>query len=317
MIKYAGCLLLGVPLLAWADADWNLLDRAAQAGRSQVLAGTYTHSVDGDIETFRVYRAKQGQSIRERRVSVDGMARELIRVDNELTCYAPDPKALSLAKVNAIKLFPAILPERSQDLQSTYKLTRGKRDRVAQTDCQWLHLNPKAADMRYSMKVCVEDSTALPLKVVTSDARGGVIEQFSFSDVSLTAPKDRQLLSPNYKNSLALGAALATKSDVMTPDYEVKGLPAGFRLLRYAHRALPGSERVVSHFVYTDGLAKFSLFVESGVAAVNASGSHVIAGPGGIGMVSRQSGNKVLTVVGDLPQAGLNSLIGGVRVSKK
>ena len=317
MIKYAGYLLVGMPLLAWADADWNLLDKAAQAGRSQILSGSYTHSVDGEIETFRVYRAKTGTMLRERRVSVDGMARELIRVDNELTCYAPDPKALSVAKINATKLFPAILPERPQNLQSTYKLVRGKRDRVAQTDCQWLHLSPKAADMRYSLKVCVEESTALPLKVVTNDARGGVIEQFSFSEVTLAAPKDRQLLLPHYKYSLSLGAALSPKVEVVMPDYEVKGLPAGFRLLRYAHRALPGSERVVSHFVYTDGLAKFSLFIERGVTSGNASGSHVVAGPGGIGMVSRQAGDQVLTVVGDLPEAGLESLITAVRVSKK
>lgn len=316
MVKFAGYLLLGLPLLAAAaESDWDLLQKAAQAGRYQALSGSYTHNVDDELETFRLYRAHENGSVRERRESLDGMPRELVRTDNELTCYAPDAKALSLAKLNAIKLFPAILPEKSKDLKAAYTLTRGKLDRVAKRDCQWLHLTPKEAQLRYSLKVCVESASALPLKTVTHDAKGAVIEQFAFNELSLGAPKDASLLRPRFKHSLALGAAVTPAQDAEVPGMDVRGIPAGFRLLRYASRQLPGHEHPVSHFVYSDGLAKLSLFIEPGK---NEGSAHAaVIGPGGLGVASRQLGDQVLTVVGDLPEQGLESVVNTIRIIKK
>lgn len=315
MVKFAGYLLLGIPLLAAAESDWDLLQKAAQAGRHQALSGSYTHHVDDELETFRLYRAQEGGVVRERRESMDGMPRELVRDDNELTCYAPDTKALSAAKINAIKLFPAILPERSQDLKSAYVLSRGKLDRVARRDCQWLLLTPKEANLRYGLKVCVDPASALPLKTVTHDAKGAVIEQFAFSDLTLGNPKERALLRPRFKYSLALGAAVSAPQEVVPAEFEIRGMPTGFRLLRYATRQLPGHDSPVSHFVYTDGLAKLSLFVEAGKGEVD---SHpAVIGPGGLGLASRRLGNQVLTVVGDLPEQGLENVINTVRVIKK
>ena len=316
MHKFAGCLLLGLPLLAAAESDWDLLQKAALAGRHQALSGIYTHNVDDELETFRLYRAQDGAgSVRERRESVDGVPRELVRNDNELTCYAPDPKALSVARENAVKLFPAVLPERTQELKAAYTVVRGKLDRVAKRDCQWLLLNPKEAALRYGLKVCIDTASALPLKAVTHDAKGALIEQFAFSDLTLGAPKDASLLRPHFKYSLALGAVSVAQPDVQAPGLDVRGVPAGFRLLRYVSRHLPGHDYPVSHFVYSDGLAKFSLFVEPG-RAENMNPA-VIGGPGGLGVVSRQVGDQVLTVVGDLPESGLESAIATLRVIKK
>ena len=309
----AGVLLL-LPLWAQAEDEWELLKRAGQAGRSLPLQATYTHQLGGEMETFQLFRASEDGVSRERHESVDGMPREIVRNGSDLACFAPEQRALNAARFSAIKLFPAVLPDNVAELSAAYVLSRGGMDRVAQTDCQWLLLKPRDANLRYTQRLCVEPESALPLRVVTSGARGEVIEQFSFTELALAAPRDRGVLKPRYKLSLPLGRLGATQTPAATP-LEVKGLPIGFRLVRYAQRAMPGHDKAVQHYVYSDGFAKLSLFVEDHPEQAAPSAATVVAN--GIGMASRQLGGQMLTVVGDLPEAGLQSVLKSVRLVQK
>lgn len=310
----AACVLLALPLAALADDDWALLEKAAQTAANLPLTATYLHQVGGELETFRVQRMQDGGVVRERRESLDGMPREIVRVGSELTCYAPDAKSLNAAKLSAIKLFPALLPEDTEELAQGYQLTRGGNDRVAQRDCQWLALKPKDGAARYTQRFCIDPQSTLPLKVVTSTAKGEVVEQFAFTELQLGAPKDKNQLKPRYKQSLALGRVGGVQPG-MQPMHDVKGLPAGFRMVRFVNRALPGHDKAVQHYVFSDGFAKVSLFVES-ASGEGVSQSSATA-PNGIGVVSRQSGEQLLTVVGDLPEAGLQAILKGVRLTPR
>lgn len=307
------CAVLSVPLLAYAEDDWSLLRRAAQAGQSQLFSGSYSHQLGGELETFRVYRASEDGQVRERRESLDGLPREIVRHGNELTCYAPDSKSLSAAKLSAVKLFPAVLPEAPGELAVAYTLVRGNMDRVVERDCQWLLLKPREANTRYSQRLCIDPATALPLKTVTLGAKGEVIEQFAFTELVLSAERDKSRLKPRYKQSLPLGRTGSTA--VANAPLEVKGMPAGFRLLRYMSRPMPGHDEAVQHYVYSDGFAKLSLFVETSDAEVP---QHpVVVAPNGIGVASRRVGEQLLTVVGDLPEAGLQSVLKNIRLIQK
>ncbi|MFC3626146.1 MucB/RseB C-terminal domain-containing protein [Vogesella amnigena] len=304
---------MSVPLLAYAEDDWSLLRRAAQAGQSQLFSGSYSHQLGGELETFRVYRASEDGQVRERRESLDGLPREIVRHGNELTCYAPDSKSLSAAKLSAVKLFPAVLPEAPGELAVAYTLVRGNMDRVVERDCQWLLLKPREANTRYSQRLCIDPATALPLKTVTLGAKGEVIEQFAFTELVLSAERDKSRLKPRYKQSLPLGRTGTTA--VANAPLEVKGMPAGFRLLRYMSRPMPGHDEAVQHYVYSDGFAKLSLFVETSDAEVP---QHpVVVAPNGIGVASRRVGEQLLTVVGDLPEAGLQSVLKNIRLIQK
>jgi sigma-E factor negative regulatory protein RseB len=303
-----------LPLAALADDDWAVLEKAAQAAANLPLTATYMHQVGGELETFRLQRAVDAGVVRERRESLDGMPREILRVGNELTCYAPDAKALNAAKLSAIKLFPALLPENTDDLAQGYQLVRGAMDRIAQKDCQWLVLKPRDGAARYTQRFCIDPQTALPLKVVTSTGKGEVVEQFAFTELQLAAPKDKAVLKPRYKQSLALGRVGGVQQG-MQPMHDIKGLPAGFHLVRFVNRPLPGHEKTVQHYVFSDGFAKVSLFVE-GSSSEGVSPTSVTAA-NGIGVVSRQNGEQLLTVVGDLPEAGLQGWLKNIRLTAK
>lgn len=309
----AACVLLTLPVAAMADDDWAMLEKAAQAAANLPLTATYLHQVGGELETFRVLRVQDGGQVRERRESLDGMPREIVRVGNELTCFAPDAKALNAAKLSAIKLFPALLPEDGDELAQGYALSRGGSDRVAQRDCQWLVLKPRDA-ARYTQRFCIDPQTALPLKAVTASSKGEIIEQFAFTELQLGGVKDKAQLKPRYKQSLSLGKVGAVQQG-MQPMHDIKGLPAGFRMVRFVNRAMPGHDKTVQHYVFSDGFAKVSLFVETASGeGVNhpASSAH-----NGIGVMSRQNGEQLLTVVGDLPEAGLQAILKSVRLTPR
>ncbi len=310
----AACVVAALPLAAMADDDWALLDKAAEAAVNLPLSATYMHQLGSELETFRLQRAVDSGVVRERRESLDGMPREIVRVGNELTCYAPDAKALSAAKLSAIKLFPALLPDNAEDLAQGYHLTRGGMDRVAQKDCQWLVLKPRDAASRYTQRFCIDPQSALPLKVVTATAKGEVVEQFAFTELQLQPPKDKAQLKPRYKQSLVLGKVGGVQQG-MQPMHDIKGLPSGFRMVRFVNRPLPGHEKAVQHYVFSDGFAKVSLFVEA--ASGEGVNQTAATAANGIGVASRQSGDMLLTVVGDLPEAGLQTVLKNIRLTAK
>ncbi|AXK39909.1 MucB/RseB C-terminal domain-containing protein [Crenobacter cavernae] len=313
----AGSLIWGLAFTAQAaEDDWQLLRRVAQASRQLPLSGTYMHQSQGVLETFQLYRAAGDNGMVERHESLDGPKREIVRNGNELTCYAPDKKSLAAAKVSSMRLFPGFLPEGMGDLKVSYKLRRLDTDRVAQRDCDWLQLSPKDAN-RYSLRLCVDEGTTLPLKAMVLTSRGEVVEQHAFTELEVGPPRDRALLVPHntkFRYQLrkpgASPLALPSAADIAA----VSGLPQGFKLMRTVTRALPGGNKNVRHMVLSDGLAVVSLFIEP--SGGERRTERPVTLHGAVAMVSRVDGDLVLTVVGDMPEQGLVNLIKSIRVSR-
>ncbi|TCP11555.1 MucB/RseB-like sigma(E) regulatory protein [Crenobacter luteus] len=313
----AASLALGLAATAQAaEADWQLLRRAARASYQLPLSGTYLHQSQGVLESFQLYRDAGESGVVERHESLDGPAREIVRKGNALTCYAPDKKSLAAAKISSMRLFPGFLPEGLGDLKLSYSLRRLDDDRVAQRDCGWLQLSPKDAN-RYSLRLCVDAGTALPLKAMVLGPRGEVVEQHAFTDLEVGAPQDKSLLTPrNTRYSYQLRKAganpLAAPSEAEVAT--VSGLPQGFKLVRTVKRSLPGSSKNVRHMVLSDGLAVVSLFVEP--VSGDARPERPVTLHGAVGMVSRVDGDQVLTVVGDMPEQGLANLLKTIRIKR-
>jgi sigma-E factor negative regulatory protein RseB len=49
------------------------------------LSGTYLHQMNASLETYRIVRAGSGDNIQEKRTSLDGPSREIIRKGLELS----------------------------------------------------------------------------------------------------------------------------------------------------------------------------------------------------------------------------------------
>ncbi|WP_024302330.1 MucB/RseB C-terminal domain-containing protein [Pseudogulbenkiania sp. MAI-1] len=305
-----------LPALAHAADDWQTLKKSAQVSRNQVLTGTYLHQMSGVVETFSIVRGTGAEGVIELRQSLDGTPREIVRNGNELIGYGPDKKALMAAKVSAMRLFPALLPDDMAGVAESYTLKRLTGDRVAQRECDWLEL--KAKDKaRYGMRLCLDRTSLLPLKIMTLTPAQEPIEQYMFTEIELVAPKDRSLFKPHYSLSFPIrNASAAASSGTGVEGVEVSGLPSGFRLIRAVQRSLSGqAERLVRHLVYTDGLVMLSLFIEPQAGEQRAERVSTLYGA--VGMATTSQGGMQLTLVGDLPEASMLSLLKSIRVVQK
>jgi sigma-E factor negative regulatory protein RseB len=317
-----GVLLLALPVVVLAaDGDWQLFRRMTDAGRQQALSGTYLHQMNGVLETFHIVRANSAGKVIERRVALDGMPREIVRNGESLTCYAPDKKSLAAAKVSAMRLFPALMSDDIADISQSYTLRRLGSDRVARRDCTWLEARARD-QQRYTERFCADQATALPLKMMTLTPHNEVIEQYTFTDVEIGAPRDKSQLRPRFRVSSQLrGPVQPPRIDSSAPRVDVSGLPSGFRLVRSIRRSLPvhGSSQPVRHMVFSDGMVMLSLFVEpipaempSSLRRVQSMNLH-----GAINLATDSQGEQMLTLVGDMPESTLLSLVKSLRISPK
>ncbi|AXE32930.1 transcriptional regulator [Chromobacterium phragmitis] len=317
VVPLIGVLMLGAACAAHAEDDMQLLRNVGNAGRQQPLDGTYLHQMNGTLETFRIVRQGQGDNVREKRTSLDGPTREVVRKGRELTCFAPDKRALMACKISAMRLFPALLPDDLEDVNRSYVLKRTGYDRVAQRDCQWLDLQPRDAT-RYTMRMCIDPSTYLPLKVMTLSPRGDAVEQFTFTEVQLSGIKDkRAYVSKLSKRFLLRSGASGGAAEAASQQGELSGLPQGFRVLRSVQRVLPGmGGKPVRHVVLSDGLVMLSVFVEP-PPPEHARLERVGNLHGAINMATSYQGDTQLTAVGDMPQTAMMALLKGLRVNGK
>ncbi|WP_293764814.1 MucB/RseB C-terminal domain-containing protein [uncultured Aquitalea sp.] len=307
--------MMGAAVAAQADDDWQVVRKAAVAARQQPLSGTYLHQMNNSLETFRMVRSGAGDAVQEKRASLDGPSREIVRNGLELTCYAPDKKSLAAAKISAMRLFPALLPDDIGNIAQSYSVKKSGKDRVAQKDCNWVDLKPKDKQ-RFVQRMCLESATLLPLKIVTQNGTGDVIEQFTFTDIDLQSPKDKNLFKPQYKLSYVLRSASAPPLTI-DPDAqnEVTGMPAGFKLLRAVQRSLPGQpDRQVRHMVYSDGLVMLSLFIEP---QGEAKSERVVNLHGAVNMATAEQGDYQVTLVGDMPEPVMLGMIKNLKIALK
>ncbi|WP_233201229.1 MucB/RseB C-terminal domain-containing protein [Chromobacterium alticapitis] len=295
----------------------QLLRNVGNASRQQALDGTYLHQMNGMMETFHLVRQSQGDSVREKRVSLDGPPREVVRTGGELTCYAQDKRALIACRISAMRLFPALLPDDVDDIPRSYALKRTGSDRVAQRDCQWLDLQPRDPQ-RYTMRMCIDPATHLPLKVITLSPRGDAVEQFTFTEVELAGAKDKKAYRPKLPQKfLLLSGKAASGADPSVSQNEVTGLPQGFRLLRSSARTLPGAGgKPVRHLVLSDGLVMLSVFVEP-PPPESARMERVGNLHGAINMATSYQNDMQLTAVGDMPQTAMMTLLKGMHINGK
>lgn len=317
VVPLIGVLMFGAACAAHAEDDMQLLRKVGNASRQQALDGTYLHQMNGMLETFRLVRQGQGGNVREKRTSLDGPPREVVRNGGELTCYAQDKRALMACKISAMRLFPALLPDDVDDIARSYVLKRTGTDRVAQRDCQWLDLQPRDPQ-RYTMRMCVEPTTYLPLKMITLSPRGDSVEQFTFTEIELAGVKDKRAYRAKLPQKFLLRSAKApTGADPSISQNEITGLPQGFRLLRSAERVLPGTgAKPVRHLVLSDGLVMLSVFVEP-PPPENARMERVGNLHGAINMATSYQGDMQLTAVGDMPQTAMMALLKGMHLNAK
>lgn len=290
-----------MPFAQAGDAAHAWLMKMNEAPRRHDFEGTFVYHHGNQIEALRIaHKAEQGM-VRERLVSLNGAAREIVRNEREVLCYLPDQNSVVVEhrKTDA-RGFPAILPERLPELDEHYVIQLGKTERVAGRVAQQLVIRPRDA-YRYGYHLWADHDTGLLLRADLLDRQGRPLEQFMFTHLRV-GPVPASALQPENpgKGMVWYRESGASPAAAPAPQWSVAQLPKGFRLSHRVMRNVPMRNKTVEHLVYSDGLATVSLFVEP----LDKNMKSAMQGPSHMGAVhaygARMDGHQV-TVVGEVP----------------
>ena len=302
-------LLAQTPAYAEAPSDpLSWLGRIASAGQRLNYVGTFVYQSGDHVETSRIAHRVDASGEYERLEVLDGSPREIIRRGNEVRCVLPDERTVIIDQASGRRAFPARLPASLNGLAESYRIRKGELGRVAGYEAQAVVLEPRD-DLRYGHTLWAEMQTGLLLKSRTVDEHGGLIEQFSFSDLRIGGDIDMALLESRFTPGDDWRMVNARGNDM--PRSEIgwvlaQALP-GYSLSSVMRRPLGRDRGQAVHMVFSDGLAAISVFIEP-----IGDGSSVGLGPvsnGAINIYKRTLNGHLVTALGEAPERAVR-LIG-------
>ena len=281
---------------ALGDAEaLALLQRIAQAARELNYRGTFVYQHGNHAETSRITHFVDRSGEFEKLETLDGPRREIIRNSAEIVTFYADSGVVKRERRTARKVFPALLPEQLSVLTQYYQLRKVGQDRIAGHDAQALILEPRD-QFRYGHKLWAELKTGLLLKARMLNERGEVMEQFHFTEVAIGVPLTKDAVTPRF----AIPASPQRETVQVPTDtgWLVQNQPAGFKKIMELQRQKQTGGGLVSHLVFSDGLAAVSVFIEPMPAAGIVPG---LTHQGAVSIYTRQLSDKLITVLGETP----------------
>jgi sigma-E factor negative regulatory protein RseB len=281
----------------------DLLMKISHASRELNYSGTFVYQHGNKSETSRIvhYVNSAGGEFEKMEV-LNGPAREVVRNNDQLTCYLPKSKTVIIEQRDARQL-PVLLPERMTGILENYAVKKAGADRVAGYDCDVVLLEPKD-NMRYGRSFCAEVRSGLPLRSSTINEKNEAVESFAFTQLSIGGKFNRDKVKSKYaaksRNWHIDHSALNVSEKTADTGWVLNSQPHGFKKLTEVKRSIAGRPGAVSHIVFSDGLAAISVFIE---ALPKERPARTLAHQGAINIYTRKYAGHRVTVLGEAPAA--------------
>lgn len=317
---------LAASFVACADDPRSWLERMERALATRNYQGIFVHEYDGQTETLKIVHRVSGNDVAERIVSLDGSGREVIRRNGELTAFFPDRRVVLVERGPEEGLLLTELLRLDSTSAPMYRIGEEPSTRVSGRAAHVIAVEPRD-DLRYGYRVWIDESSAMPLKTQLLTAAGLVVEQLVFTELTLPAHIADSALQPavaahDYRwmrhEDEAVGVANSAAGGLWAAgNWESSQLPPGFHLTANSMQVLAGARTVVTHLVFSDGLASVSVFVEpESKAQVTQRGSPAPAAVTQVGASTALStvvdGHRV-TAIGEVPPATVRAIAGSLR----
>lgn len=280
------------------------LRKIQDASRNLSYTGTFVYQQGERTETSRITRLAEGDV--ERLEVLDGMPREIVRTRDTLRCYLPRRGVVKVERRTADRAFPALLPEQVGVLSRHYDISLGEKRRVGGFECQAIVLKPRD-DLRYGYRLYADVDTGMLVRAMTVDAAGHMVEQFTFTQLTIGRVSPDMVKPPYLSRSWRVEDANAVPAHL--EGWSVNPELPGFQKVLELKRRL-GESRPVGQMVYSDGLAAVSVFIEP-LQSRAASGPG-LASLGAIHIYTREVANHRITVVGEAPAASVQRIANAV-----
>jgi sigma-E factor negative regulatory protein RseB len=286
-----------VSCAALASEDISaVLKKMAIADDALNYQGIFILRKSDNLISMRVEHGADERGVWESMESLNGEDRKIIRHNDEVYSYYPDRKLLTLSHNLSKKSLHPSVPENFDELQSYYKISRLKNDRIANRSTLVLDVNPDDK-FRYGYRYWLDDETGVLLKCDLLNESGNVVEQMMFTKMDYLPEVPKAAFSDIDQTGYTLKQLDKARTEIQDSGWLVDKLPAGFKLTQTTSRKSDDAESL--HLVYSDGLASVSVFIEP-----DAKGYHHLEGPSSMGALNAY-GTRIddhyVTVMGEVP----------------
>lgn len=239
-------------------SEW--LARMHDAARQRNYVGTFVvSSSSGAMSSARIWHACDGLRQVERIETLSGEKRSTFRRDDEVLTFLPESKTVRSEKREALAGFPELLKPDDGAIHELYSARRVGSDRVAGFEADIVQVLARDA-LRFGYRIWSEKKTGLLVKLQTLDESGKVLEQAAFSELQLEPPlrMDRLAQMMAVPEGWKVEKTDAVKTTAAAEGWALKTAVAGFKPVNCYKRRAEG----VMQWIFSDGLASVSLFVE-------------------------------------------------------
>lgn len=271
--------------------------------------GSFIYERKDVFSTHSMWRSldEQGRK-QERFLQLSGPRLEVLRVDGQVVCAV---------RPNAEQALTAqTWPDKSLDWQRLakwYRLEVLGQGRVADRTTVAVLFTPRDAH-RYPLELHLDKQTAVPLKSLLLNEQGQLLERFQFVTYSAgqVSAQDMQVNPDTCSEQLE---PQETSEQPRTWQWQLDWLPEGFAPVTQNSDNWSISQQQVIKQNYSDGLAHFSVFVES-VESQQVSAARLQLGPTAVitRRIETEFGAFMLTVLGEIPAGTAERLALSVRV---
>lgn len=284
----------------------------AQALRELNFEATLVRSSAGRLEPMQWLHGTFPDGLEaELIVMLNGPDRRIVRLGQETSYYSQlVEQSYSVISDVTYGLLPAAFYQDFAALKPHYQVSAADRGvRVVGRETKFLRVLSRDND-RYHYGLWIDNDSGMLLKMQMTTPQGEILEQlqvthfYETESIPISLSDVRGVQRPPY---------IVDSRSRQAPQFAARPqwLPSGFELQRSNHRLLAQTRLPTDHFLYSDGLTEFSLYVSEGdVQTLPQLG---IQGPESIYNVQIQG--LAVTVVGKLPVSTLQRIADSVSVT--
>lgn len=303
---WAGLLVLGFCHSAAAEPaqpdedDLALLQRMSKAVHYLDYEGSVVYEHDQALEAMRIAHTEQDGYEREQIIALTGAAHQIVRDNYTVTRFQPERKAVSVDERRHGLISPTLVSFDPERVAASYDFRSEGTSRIAGRVARKIAIVPKD-ELRFGYRLYIDAKYALPLKFDVVGIDGSYVSQLMFTDVRIRHESPESI----YAATAAHEEVQPAQHDPYTGPWRFSAVPAGFDLEFADQIAVDGK---VEHFVFSDGMATISVYVEPD----NSPGVRGHQRVGSIGVVGNVVDDFQITVVGEVPLKTLTDMLGGI-----
>ena len=296
----------------------GLLTSMVKSMESLNYVGEFVHVTGTKVEAMRIVHSMNEGGELERLTSLNGDARVIYRNDEKLISVWPGSENVSVGSAQDRQSIPRI---DAGVLQSEfYKSTHEGFDRVASRDAHIIRIR-SVDDFRYGYRFWIDSESKMLLRMMLVDGNDKAMEQFMFTSIEYPKEVDQSLFEPITRvTGLADAKEAKATEEGQTPVAGAEptvvftSLPGGYSKVAESYDNMPLGKMPMSHVTISDGMASVSVYVEYTLDPSVDHSAEGLSTMGAVNAFTKMVDEAMVTVVGEVPAAVVETISNAVRL---